>query len=333
VRVALLVGTVLSAQYASVGSASADDGDRVAHSAAVDLFDAAERALAAGKVAEACPKYAESYRLDPQLGVLLHWADCLERDGKLATAYARFRDAEELATRRGDARQAFALSRIRSLEPRLNRIVLTTEGAAWSEGMNLTLDGVLIAPSSFGIGIAVDAGPHVATATAPGHESLRVIVDVQGEGSVARVAFPILPPRASSDKSQPSTPQARNSDPNASYQTRRIIGITAASVGVVAAGIGAGFLVDMGNQLNARSELCPAAKCPPGTDREEVRELERDAVRSQALGLGFVIGGVLAITGGVGLYLVSTPSHHRSGAALDVRSTPGGAECRVSWVF
>src|SRR5215471_6038057 len=64
---------------------------------ASQLFDDAEKAIAEGNVTDACPKYAESQRLDPQLGTLLHLGECYARADKSASAWASFKDALEIA--------------------------------------------------------------------------------------------------------------------------------------------------------------------------------------------------------------------------------------------
>src|SRR5258706_3292372 len=94
-RRGLLVGLLLVVPRAAL----AQD----AKAAAVSAYDEAETLIAQGKLAEACPRYAESQRLDPQLGTLLHLADCMERNGQTASAWAGFREASEVAGTLGDA--------------------------------------------------------------------------------------------------------------------------------------------------------------------------------------------------------------------------------------
>ena len=48
--------------------------DAAARAAAVQLFDEGDKFMQDGHYAEACPKLAESNRLDPQLGALLYLA-------------------------------------------------------------------------------------------------------------------------------------------------------------------------------------------------------------------------------------------------------------------
>src|SRR5262245_16290948 len=85
-----------------------DAADRAAPStsgrhpaAAQALFDEAQKRVAAGDYEQACPKFKASYALDPGGGTLLNLADCLEKQGRTASAWSTFKDALVLARRDG----------------------------------------------------------------------------------------------------------------------------------------------------------------------------------------------------------------------------------------
>ena len=56
------------------------------------LFEDGVRLMKAGQFDEACPKIAESQRLEPRPGTLFTLAECLANDGKIATALARYEE-------------------------------------------------------------------------------------------------------------------------------------------------------------------------------------------------------------------------------------------------
>src|SRR5512145_2755140 len=85
VSVGIVMTTLLVGGYAHGQAGS----DRVT---ARSLFDEARALVAAGKVADACPKFEESQRLDPGPGTLFNLADCYERSGRTATAWLTFLD-------------------------------------------------------------------------------------------------------------------------------------------------------------------------------------------------------------------------------------------------
>ena len=86
------------------------------------LFDEARALLKDGKPELACPKLAESQRIDPGIGTLLYLASCYEKTGKLASAWVTFREAAVAASRAGQTeREKVATTRAEALLPQLRR--------------------------------------------------------------------------------------------------------------------------------------------------------------------------------------------------------------------
>src|SRR6185295_18781275 len=65
--------------------------------AAEALFGEAKKLAAAGKYAEACPKFAESNRLDRGAGTMIHLGDCYEKNKQSASAWATYKEAASAA--------------------------------------------------------------------------------------------------------------------------------------------------------------------------------------------------------------------------------------------
>src|SRR5450631_560862 len=81
------------------------------------LFREGRRDADAGNYALACPKFEESFRLDPAPGTLLNLADCEENRGQLTRAWQHFQQlTDELPAT--DERRPIAIARARALETR-----------------------------------------------------------------------------------------------------------------------------------------------------------------------------------------------------------------------
>jgi hypothetical protein len=277
---------------------------------AAQLFDDAERLMAARQAADACPNYAESYRLDPQLGSLLHLAECYAAIGRTASAWANFRDALDLAAARADARTPRIRERIAELERALPRVVLEVSPAAPPD-LQINQDGNPVRRIMWGEPTPVDPGDHVLSARALGRKNWVVTIRIPAASSTTRVAIPdlspqmaALPPTFAAPKENVDAGVTR-SGPSTRAATQRIIGWSAVGAGAVAIGVGVAFEVVRGNKIAESNPLCPKNECGSTAEAQRYHSLISDAKAAAAIGAaGLIAGGVLA-AGGVVLVLTA----------------------------
>jgi hypothetical protein len=190
----LTLGSLARAQPAGSGN------DRVAAEA---LFDEGRTLVAAGKIAEACPKFADSQRLDPSPSTQLNLASCWEKLGRTATAWVTYREAASAASAANRADYvATAQRHADALAPRLSRI--TIQVAQPIEGLELRRDGLVVSSVEWGQAIPVDPGTHTIQARAPGHAEWTVAAATL-EGSLVTVTVPPLEALAAQASPPPAT--------------------------------------------------------------------------------------------------------------------------------
>jgi hypothetical protein len=156
---------------------------------AAAAFKQADELRKQGKWADACPLFEASYNADPQLGVLLHLADCHEHVGRTATAWAEFNDAVGLAHAKNDPREAAARKRADALTPKLAKLRIAAPKTVVS-GL-VVRRGTVDITALVGGEIPLDPGEHEIVASAPGFTEWRQKVTVQ-PGAVADLQIPAL---------------------------------------------------------------------------------------------------------------------------------------------
>jgi len=160
---------------------------------AESLFREGKRLSGEHKFAEACPKFAESYKLDPGLGTLLNLATCHEAEGKPATAWAEFSEASSRAKREGDSDRAqLADEHVRALEPKLAHVSVALAPGAAVAGLVIKFDSRELASAALGLPIAIDPGKHVLEASAPGKQTSTQAFDIPITPTTLALTVPVL---------------------------------------------------------------------------------------------------------------------------------------------
>ena len=140
----------------------------VADPAAEQLFRDGRQLLKDGKRDEACERFQRSADLESKVGTLLNLADCREQQGRIATAWDDFTQAQALAARQNDRRAVEAGRRASALEPRLSYMTIELPTELRPSGLAISRNGVAIAPAELNTTVPLDSGTYTIEARAPG---------------------------------------------------------------------------------------------------------------------------------------------------------------------
>jgi hypothetical protein len=313
-----LVAVALCGAPRPLGAAPAPTADQARAEA---LFDEAVRLRDAGKLDEACPKFAESHHLDPSVGALFNLGGCNERQGKFAAAVRAFLVGSRLASKQGDReREAEGQRRASELGPKTSSLSVRVGRAP--SGLVVKSDGEIVTPDELVSGLPVDPGQHVVTAEASGYAPFRTTVRVERPGQSLVVDVPALTP-VSGGEAVAVTPSS-GGPPVAGY----VVG----GLGIAALGVGSVFGVMALSNYSKAEEQCSSGRCP---DRPKAVDTV-DRANTQAwvanAGLGLGLVGVA-----VGSYLVFFSPSPKSSAsarpAVGVTLAPGAAGLGLSGRF
>lgn len=282
---------------------------------AESLFREGKRLSGERKFAEACPKFAESYKLDPGLGTLLNLAICHESEGKPATAWAEFSEASSRAKREGDTdRAALADEHVRALEPKLAHISVALSPGASAPGLVVKFDTRELASAALGLPIAVDPGKHVIEASAPGKETSTQTVDTPSTPTTLTVTVPVLkdsaatpvaaaPVAAAPPPAQPLPPPAPVAPPPSSS--------SGSNTGAIVTGIATGAFA-IGSVVTG---VLYSSKRSDFNDANASNDPSRFDKRDEAQTMGTInavmIGGT-AVSAGLLVYFLVSGGKHES---------------------
>ncbi|HEX3774613.1 MAG TPA: hypothetical protein VHV51_09125 [Polyangiaceae bacterium] len=302
--------------------------------AAQSLFDDAKRLMAAKNYAEACPKFAESQRLDPAGGTLIALGLCNEAWGKTASAWAEFNDALTAARldKRSDRERA-ALAHIAALEKRLIRLRVVVPADAPSD-LRVERDGVAIGRAEWSTPIAIEPGLHHFSASAANRAPWSADLRFDQEGQTVDLKIPELAEQAQPNVSEAPAPAASaplNASPVPAAPPPEPPKVAASSHSSqttwawLAGGTGAGLVVigsifgaSAISNWNAADKACPGHVCTSSSDRDKGLQAGRAADFSTVF---FAVGGAALVTSAV-LFLTAPHSKSEDSVARRTRITP-----------
>jgi hypothetical protein len=246
---------------------------------ALALFEDGRAFAARGDFARACAKFEAARARVTWVGVALNLADCYERIGKTASAWALFRKTGDDAATRADSRAAYARTRADKLQPYLAHVTIArADGSA----LHIQLDHQPLAIASLGRLLPVDPGEHVLEAGAPGSVpwSRRIVVEPQATVEI-RIP-PLAPVAVTVAPIAPAHPQPR----------RRWWPASLATIGALAVGTSIVLGLDARRDFDAARTHCDVQlRC-----NQDGFDAIRDARRR---------GNVATITGGGGLATIA----------------------------
>ena len=327
----LSMGLIASALVAlpSVALAQLSAQDKAA---AETFFNDGVKALESGQFASACPKLAESQRLDPAIGTALYLGECYERWGKIASAWAMFHEAQDLAIKRGDKRAPLAKDRADKLVP--SKVIVALAPGADVPGLEIRRNGALVSTVTLGTAIPTDGGPHTFVATAPNRTKWETTINVPERGGNVNVSVPKLddaavaaiPDKPPAPVDKPPAPfvdpppPSPGSDAGASKGGgQRIAGLTIAGAGVASLIVGTAFGAVASSKWSASNA---EGRCNPDTTTcldPSGPGLRSDAFTAATIStVTFIAGGVL-VAGGLVLFFTAPKAATKTGG---LRVTP-----------
>jgi hypothetical protein len=268
------------------------------------MFLQGRQAMTSGNYAEACPKFAESQRLDPAAGTLMNLAACEEKLGKLASAWQHWKEAID-ALPHDDDRGGFAHSRVVELEKRLSWLTVALAPGTDPRAA-VRRDSIELGRASLDVPLPVDPGDHTVTVLVPGRSAETTTISV-AEAETKRVEVHeggVAIDAAKSDRGFPVRTLGWT-----------LVGVGAA--GVVTAVVTGVWLLDVKRTVDAN---CPDKAC--------VNRKGTDAVTTgKALVVANAAGYVVGAAGlGLGAYFLLSGSRRPSTTGI----APGVGPDRVT---
>jgi serine/threonine-protein kinase len=348
----MLSGTRRDLRLATVGlvaalgifaSEPAHAQDASGKAAAESLFESGVQLMKSGRFSEACPKLETSQRIDPGVGTLLYLAECYEKLGRTASAWATFREAESMARASGQTdRASTAQARGQKLEGELSYLTVNVPADARVEGLIVRRGSVNLLPELFGAASPVDPGTIEIEATAPGYQrfTTQVRVTAREKESVTVPKLEVDPNAAAappppavtgtavttSEPTSDAPPKDVPPEPKKNHTLAFVLG----GVGIVGIGVGSYFGVRAMQKNKDADEFCDANNV---CNDQQGLELTQDAKDAALISnIGFAVGGA-ALAAGIVLFVVAPGGDESNALRISPRVAKNGGGLSIGGSF
>ncbi len=311
-------------------SARADDAppsDNVTKARA--LFSEGRKLVQDGNYEQACPKFAESLRLNDGIGTQFNLADCWEHIGRTASAQSLFLGAAASAHAAGQAeREQVAKARADALEPRLLHLLIDVRAA--DPELTIHRNQVEVKRDSWNAAVPVDPGMYAIEASAPGKKTwaARVSVPANASEAISVTVPPLEDAAAACEKAAPveavsaippknleqkpvSAPPLSDGDSRSTRRTAYSLAL--GGFGVAALGVGTVLALEYKSKNDDARAICPSGFGCSSADIDRHSGLVSDAKTFRTWSfVGFGLGGA-AVVGAAVLYFAPSSSQRASG--------------------
>jgi hypothetical protein len=291
--------------------------------AAESLFEEGKFLLSAGKIALACAKFEMSQARAPSHVALVTLADCYERQGKMASAWATYRSAAAAAQNaKQPEREKIARDHAAAVERKLARLKIAVAADLVALAPEIRRDGVIVPRDSWGVAVLVDPGTISVTVSVAGKKSWNTSIDAMAAGisTVDVTLASIVGEQVAAAAPAPviSAPAVRSG--GLEWNEQRVAALVVGGVGV--AGLAAGTV--FGLVRNSRlSEVKSNCADWPSDCAESARDPQQSAKSAGTIAtVSFVVGSA-AIAGAAVLWLTAPRETARGEkAAVGVQIVP-----------
>lgn len=343
------LGSIL-AIWATLGlwSSKASAGSNPAAEA---LFEEGKKAMAQGDYDTACGQFAESDRLEAATGTKMNQANCEEKRGRVATAWALYKsvlgsmDSE-------DQRYGFVKGKVEKLEPRVPKLTLVPTGGAAPSDLVVEVAGQKFTSTSFNVPLPVDPGSHTVIVSASGFQPQKAQLELT-EGEERDFRFAVAAPAAPAAAAAPAPTRAQTTTapaPPGNQDATKDTGAKSGSGGLITAGfvvsgVGVlglaaggvlGTLVIMHKQTANENCWEPTEEYPEGGCYPEGAEANRKGKQLAPFTTVALVGGGLALVGGIVMIVAGLPDSKDSAereargvSMANLEPMPGGA--KLTW--